>query len=177
MNDVPSEIVDAGPDAVKMYERLLREGYGHRWAEMCALKQPPGLKGTDRAFMQGRMNNEQLDKMPRDHAETMVQQAKQAGVSVSGKYYCGGIADKRGAADPLAWVSSSDDVARVARKRNLTVQGAVNHAGRPVPRPKSKPLSERLTRELMQAEKHKQPTMNKGELREYVVSKYGRKPK
>ena len=37
--------------------------------------------------------------------------------------------------------------------------------------------SERLTRELMREEKTRNPTMKKGELREFVVAKYGRKPK
>jgi hypothetical protein len=62
-------------------------------------------------------------------------------------------------------------------KRNLTVSGAVEHKGTEMPRPKSKPLSERLTREMMRAEKSRNPAMKKGELREYVVDKYGRKPK
>ena len=160
-----------------MYERLLQEGYGHRWAEMCALQRPPGLKGTDRAFMQGRMNNEQLNSMPVDHAQNLVTIAKRAGISISGKYYAAGLADNRGPADPQAWVDSADEVKRVAAVKNLTVRGAVEHQGIPMPRPKSKPLSERLTRELMREEKTRNPTMKKGELREFVVAKYGRKPK
>lgn len=177
MNDVPPDVQRAGKKAIDMYVRLLREGYGHRWAEMCALQKPPGLKGTDRAFMQGRYNNEQFNSMPPDHAANIVTLARRAGISVSGKYYVSGLADGRGPADPAAWVDSTGDVVRVAKARNLTVRGAVEHRGDEMPRPKSKPLSERLTRELMREEKRRNPTMKKGELREYVVSKYGRKPK
>lgn len=177
MKDVPYDIAKAGPAVVATYEKLLRLGYGQRWAEMCALQCPPGVKGTDRSFMQGRYNNEQLNEMPDDHARNIVTLARRAGISVSGKYYVSGLADNRGPADPAAWVDSVHDVKKVAASRNLTVRGAVEHRGEAMPRPKSRPLSERLTRELMREEKARHPTMKKGELREYVVAKYGRKPK
>lgn len=148
-----------------------------RMAEMLALQQPPGVRGGDRAFMENRYNNQQLDQMPKDHAQKMVAEAKRAGVSVSGKYYCSGLADKRGPADPMAWVSGSDDVKAVARARNLSVSGSVNHQGIAA-RPKKGPrLSERLTREMMAAEKQRKPAMKDNELREYVTEKYGRKKK
>lgn len=175
--DVPLEIRNAGRGAVELFVRLLSEGYGQRWAEMCALQKPPGVKGTDRAFMEGRMNNQQLDQMPEDHARNIVTLAKRAGINVNGKYYAGGLADRRGIADPKAWVSSVDDIRRVAIERNLTVSGAVEHKGTPVARPQSKPLSERLTREMMQRERRNHPSMKSGELRELVVEKYGRKVK
>jgi len=127
--------------------------------------------------MQGRYNNEQLNEMPRDHAQNIITLARRAGISVSGKYYVSGLADHRGPGDPAAWVDSVHDVKKVASEKNLTVRGAVEQQGRPMPRPKSKALSERLTRELMRDEKKRHPTMKKGELREYVVAKYGRKPK
>lgn len=174
---VPAEIRAAGRSAVEFFVRLRSEGATERWASMCALQQPPGVKGTDRAFMQGRMNNQQLDQMPVDHARNIVTLAKRAGINVSGKYYAGGLADGRGPADPRAWVSGSDDIKRVAMERNLTVSGAVDHKGMPMDRPKSKPLSERLTKELMRQERKNNPGMKAGELREMVVSKYGRKVK
>ena len=177
MSDVPSHIREAGQEAAALYARLLSEGYGHKWAEMCALRQPPGVCGTDRAYMEGRYNNQQLDRMPPDHARNVVTLAKRAGINVSGKYYAAGLADWRGPADPAAWVDSTADVKRVAMERNLNVSGAVKHNAIPVGPPKSKPLSERLTREMMRAERHNHPGMKRGELREYVVAKYGRKVK
>lgn len=175
--DVPVEVRRAGRTAESLFVRLLSEGYSQRWAEMCALQRPPATKGTDRSFMQGRMNNEQLDSMPVDHARNIVTLAKRAGISVSGKYYAGGLADHRGPADPKAWVSGADDIKRVAMERNLSVSGAVEHKGISVERPKSKPLSERLTRELANRERKNHPNMKAGELREMVVAKYGRRVK
>ena len=177
MRNVPQEIVGAGTEAVRHYVKLLRQGYGHRWAEMCALQQPPGIRGTDRTLMQGRYNNEQFNEMPELHAKNILTLARRAGVSTSGKYYASGLADHRGPADPGAWVDSVADIKKVAAARNLSVQGVVEHQGTQVPKAKSKPLSERLTRELMREERARHPTMKKGELREYVIDRYGRKPK
>lgn len=174
---LPFDIQRARPDVQDAYRRMIATGVKPRLAEMLALQSPPGLKGTDRSFMQGRMNNEQLNAMPEDHARNLVTLAKRAGINVSGKYYSSGLADHRGPADPEAWVDSASDIKRVAEKRNLTVRGAVEHEGRPMPRPKSQPLSESATRQLMKEEKARQPSMKKGELREYVIAKYGRKPK
>ena len=177
MTTTPKNIQEAGREAVGLYEKLLSEGYGHKWAEMCALQQPPGTSGTDRAYMQGRYNNQQLDQMPADHASNVVTLARRAGINPSGKYYAAGLADHRGPADPAAWVDSTGDVKRVAEARNLNVSGAVNHKAHAMPRPKSKPLSERLTREMMRRERSRNPGMKQGELREMVIAKYGRKPK
>lgn len=176
MTNVPPNIASAGRDAIALYTKLLSEGLGHKWAEMCALQQPPGVSGTDRAYMEGRLNNQQLDKMPADHAANIVTLAKRAGISVNGKYYAASLADGRGPADPAAWVDSLGDVKRVAEVRNLNVSGAVTHKARQVA-PNRKPLSERLTREMMQRERPNHPNMKKGELREMVIAKYGRKVK
>jgi hypothetical protein len=156
---------------------MVQNGVAPRMAEMLALQSPPAVKGTDRTLMQGRYNNEQFDAMPLDHARGLLQIARKAGINPNGKYYCSGLADKRGPADPAAWIDSVSDVQKVASARNLTVSGAVQHKGDAMPRPKSKPLSEPLVREMMKVEEHQKPTMKKGELREYVIEKYGRKSK
>lgn len=176
MNDVPESIRKLGAVASATYVKLRSEGLSHKWCEMCVLQQPPGTLGTDRAYMQGRYNNQQLDAMPPDHANGIVTLARRAGINPSGKYYSAALADGRGPADPGAWVDSTADVVRVARERNLTVTGAVEHKGAPET-PKRKPLSERLTREMMRVERPKHPGMKKGELREMVIAKYGRKVK
>lgn len=174
--EIPASIRSRGRDAVEMYAKLRSEGLSHKWCEMCVLQQPPGTLGTDRAYMQGRYNNQQLDAMPTDHAQNIVTLAKRAGINPSGKYYSAALADSRGPQDPGAWVDSTADVVRVARQRNLTVTGAVEHKGIPVA-PKSKPLSERMTKEMMRVERAKNPSMKKAELREMVIAKYGRKVK
>jgi hypothetical protein len=172
---LPYSIDQASRHVQDHYKMMIKDGQSPAFAEMCALQQPPGLKGTDRALMEGRLNNEQFNSMPADHARNMITLAKRAGINPSGKYYSAGLADKRGPADPAAWIDSVGDVTRVAQKRNLTVRGAVNHKGTPVPRPKSPVLSDKLTKEMMNVEKKNHPTMKQGELREMVHDKYGRK--
>lgn len=174
--DVPSNIRRAGPEAVAMYEKLLSE-YGHKWAEMCVLQQPPGTKGTDRALMQGRLNQEWLGQMAPDTASHMLAEAKAAGISTNGKYYMGGLADKRAHRDPAAWVDSAGDILRVAKQRNLTVSGIVEHKGEPQAPPKRKRLNARLTNEMMSAERAAHPgrKISDGDLKELVKDKYGYK--
>ena len=175
MNDIPVDIRSAGPAAIRMYARLLAEGYGHRWAEMCALQKPPGAKGTDRAVMQGRYAEQWLDDMPTDQATRITREARAAGINISGKFYCSGLADKRGHCDPAAWIDSAADIKRVAVQRNLTVRGIVEHEARPMPRPASKPLSERLIREMSAIERRRHPGKSKAEVREIVIDKYAPK--
>lgn len=165
----PEAVIAAGKDAMRVYAAALP--YGQRWAEMCALGVAPGTKGTDRAFMQGRMNNQQLDAMPKAQAAWLSREAREAGINISGKYYCGGIADSRGWRDPEAWVSSNDDVRRVAASRNLHVTGSVEHAGRPEP-PKRTVISESSVREAVRRELKKNPRAKVGEVREKVIEKH-----
>lgn len=166
---IPSQVRDAGPAAVATYKAALP--YGERWAEMCALQCPPGTKGTDRAFNQGRYNQQQFDDMPKLMAERMLREARAAGISTAGKQYVGGLADKRAHQDPEAWVDSTADIVRVARKRNLTVEGIVSHKGTPVP-PKRRALSERVIREEMRHYRKMHPKMKAGEMREMIIDKH-----
>jgi hypothetical protein len=104
-------------------------------------------------------------------AKWLLKEAKEAGINPTGTYYLGGLADKRGWRDPKAWVSSVDDVKRVAQERNLHVEGAVTVEGRAVP-PKRKVLSEQIIRDEMRRnpgmsrdkiiEKHAHPLKKKG---------------
>lgn len=165
----PPEVIAAGPRALNLYEKALP--YGERWAAMVALQQPPGTKGTDRAFLEGRQNNEQLDAMPKRQAEYVARDARQAGINISGKYYCAGIADRRGWKDPAAWVTSNDDVLRVARKRRLHVTGSVNYDPGEAP-PKRVLLSESIIKDELRKEKRKNPKAKTGELREKIIEKH-----
>lgn len=179
MSGVPREIRSAGEEAVRLYVKLISQGLGHRWAEMCALQTPPGVRGTDRAVMQGRYAEQWLDDMPKDQAQRITRQAKAAGINISGKFYMSGLADKRGHLDPAAWIDSAADIKKVARERNLSVRGIVDHTGTPVPPPKPRRLSPKLTREMMAYERAKHPSrkISEGDLKELVKDKYGRKHK
>jgi len=105
-----------------------------------------------------------------------VKDAKAAGININGKHYVAGLADKRGWKDPEAWVSNNDDITTVARKRNLSVSGSVNHEGRAVP-PKRKVLSEKIIKEETRHMKKKFPKASKEELRERVINKHSLKRK
>ena len=131
----------------KHYLRMIADGQEPRFAEMCALQQPPGTKGMDRTFMEGRMDGSWLDKLPKKQAMRMLREAKADGISTAGKYYMSGLADARGHRDPEAWVDSVDDIRRVARNRNLQVQGVVNIESTPVP-PKRVPINPKIVRKL-----------------------------
>ena len=167
--DIPVEIERAGRGAVATYIKALP--YGERWASMVALQVPPGTKGTDRAFLEGRQNNEQLDAMPKRQANYVAKEARDAGISISGKHYCAGIADRRGWRDPAAWVTSNDDVLRVARRRKLHVSGNVNYDPGEAP-PKRVLLSESIIRDEIKKEKRKNPHAKVGELREKIIDKH-----
>ncbi len=171
---IPQHIQRLGKEAAETYERALP--YGERWAEMCAYQVAPGSLGSDRAFMEGRYNNQQLDDMPKRQADYVVREAKAAGVDISGKYYVGGLADKRGWKDPEAWVSGVDDIKRVAQKRRLQVQGIYNYDPGPA-EPKRSVLNERIIKEEVRRLKKREPGKKVGELREKVVEKHALKGK
>jgi len=172
--EIPSRISDRGREVVEVYKRALP--HGEKWAEMCALQIAPGTRGSDRAFMEGRMNNQQLDEMPAQSAKWMAKEAREAGINISGKYYCGGLADTRRWRDPEAWVSSKDDIMRVARKRRLAVSGTVNYDPGPA-EPKRKLINENIVAEEVRKELRKNPRAKPGEVRERVIDKHAYKVK
>lgn len=168
---LPPEIASAPPAVRSHYAKMIRDGQSERFAVMCALQVAPGTKGTDRAFMEGRMNNQQLDDMPSHQARYMIRDAKAAGINISGKHYVAGLADKRGWRDPEAWVSSNDDILRVAQKRQLSVSGTVNYDP-PVQPPKRVALSEKIIKREVARLRKSHPTAKTGELRERVIEKH-----
>jgi hypothetical protein len=174
--ELPFDIQTARPNQISRYRELVGKGMSSRLAEMLALQQPPGTRGTDRAFLEGRQNNEQLDSLPKLQAQYMVREAKKAGISVAGKFYCAGIADKRGWKDPAAWVTSGDDVLKVAKKRDLHLSGAVEYT--PPDRPaKRTVLAESIIQDELKKQKKLNPKAKVGELREKIIEKHAYKVK
>lgn len=171
-NSVPYSVQIAGKEAIRHYLTMLRDGQTPRFAEMCATQTPPGVRGTDRAVMQHRLNGEWLDAMPKHQAASILAQARAAGISTEGKYYMSGLADKRGPSDPAAWIDSASDIKRVAQARNLHVTGIVEHVAHDVPPPKPKPLSESAIRKLMPKYRQENPSKKAGELREMIIEKH-----
>jgi hypothetical protein len=174
--ELPPDIASASAESQAHYKKMIADGQSPRFAAMCALRIAPGTKGSDRAFLEGRQNNQQLDAMPKLQAQYLVREAKQAGINPSGKYYCAGIADRRGWRDPAAWVTSGDDVLRVAKKRRMAVSGSVNYDPGPAP-PERKVLSESIIRDEMRRELKANPAANKRELREKIIDKRAYKVK
>ena len=146
---IPFELKDHPAEVQKHYLKMIEDGQSHNFALMCSLSQPPGTKGTERAFMEKRYNSEWLNDMPKFQADRMLREAKESGITTNGRYYHSGIADKRGWKDPEAWIEGSDDVVRVAKKRNLQVRGSVNvdaHEVEPTKKKFSKQTEDRIVK-------------------------------
>ena len=106
------------------YENMRLAGESHKMAEMLATRTFPGLK-TDAIFNEGKFSGDS-GKIGSQQL-WLKEQAEAAGVSTSGKWYCSGLASFPG--DPTAWVGDRGDVLRIAREKNMTVHGYVEHAG------------------------------------------------
>lgn len=168
--NLPYEIKNASREVQAHYVRMIADGQSERWASMCALQTPPGTKGSDRAFQQGHLDGNWLDELPERQAKRMVREAKAAGISISGKYYMSGLADKRGYCDPEAWVGDVSDVKRVAKNRNLEVKGIVNVEARQEV-PKNVDLNPRIVRELAKKELQKNPGLTQAQAAEKAKAK------
>jgi hypothetical protein len=157
--DLPFEIGRASPEVQGHYIKMVNAGQSPRFAEMCALQQPPGTKGTDRAFQQGRLDGNWLDELPARQAKKMVREAKAAGIDITGKQYVSGLANKLGHCDPRAWVSDLSDVRSVAKDRNLNVSGLVNIQASEV-EPIRQGLNPRIAKDLAKKEIAKNPGLS-----------------
>jgi len=181
MEDLPYDLQNASKEAQDHYRMMVADGQNPRFAEMCALQMPPGTRGTDRAFMQGRYNGEFFNSMPPPLARRLIREAKAAGIDVSGKFYMGGLADKRGHMDPAAWVDSVADIKRVARERDLHVTGIVEHTPPERPPAPSVDISKDILREQVRREMKANPKLKRGEaverVKDRIVPHWKRKKK
>jgi hypothetical protein len=179
--ELPPEIAAASWDVQDHYLRMLEDGQTPQFAAMCALQQPPGTRGTDRAFMQGRLAGEWLNNLPRKQADWLIGQARAAGINTTGKFYMGGIADKRGHLDPEAWVDSTADIVRVAKKRDLEVHGIVDYVPPQKAPPKEVDINPRILREHVREEMKNNPKLKRGEaiekVKDRIVPHWKRKKK
>lgn len=144
------------------------------FAEMCQARQAPGTTGSDRAFMEGQVLNhgfEKGDLMANHYVAT----AKRAGIDIQGKVYRGCLADGRGPADPMAWIGSRDDAMYVAKARNLTTHGSIEHKGHETPPDPEVPLNPRIVKRLSEQYIAQDPKLARDpvEVAEMVVEKHG----
>lgn len=168
MSNLPPDIAVAPREVQEHYLRMIAAGQHPQFAEMCALQQPPGTRGSDRAFMEGRLHGNWIDVMPKKVAQAMLREARMAGISTTGKFFMGGIADKRGYKDPDAWVDSTDDVLRVCKKRDLEIHGIVEYVPPQKGPPKEVEINPRILREHVREEMKKNPKLSRGEATEKV---------
>jgi hypothetical protein len=174
---LPPDIATAPAPVREHFLKVLALGYGERWATMVALQQPPGVSGVDRTFQEGHLDGNWLDKLPKKQAQRMIREAKEAGISTAGKFYFSGIADKRGARDPKAWVSSRDDVLQVCKDRRLEIKGTINYSPGEAPPPKRIDMAPRLVNELVRKELAANPKMKRADAVEAVKKRHALKRK
>lgn len=163
-------------DAQEFYDQMIADGVAPKLAEMLALQQPCGTRGTDRALLQGQTGHGELAHMPEATRKKMLDNAKKAGVNISGKTYISGLA--RHSCDPYAWCDGTGDVVRKAAALGRSTYGVVDYTA-PEREPEPKPvLSERIiNREVSKlvASDPKNATKDKNELREAVIEKHAPK--
>lgn len=107
------------------YLNMRFSGESHNMAEMLATRTFPGVK-TDAVFNEGKFSGQSTGECT-PHGIWLREQARLAGVSTNGKWYCSGLASFPG--DPTAWVDSRGDVLRIAEAKNMTTHGYVDYEG------------------------------------------------
>ena len=168
---IPQSVINLGHHAVKHYEECIENGCTPQFAEMVTLGQPPVYRGSDQAFMSGRLTAGGDTLLP-DQRLVAEREAKAAGINTSGRFYMGGIADKRQYRDPEAWVGSRDDVISTAKRRRLQLQGQINYTPSGNIEPKRKEISKRALRELSKKERAENPELSQKDAEERVKDKY-----
>lgn len=147
---------------------------------MNACRRAPGAANTDRHF--GEKSRHRMNTMGQRNLDKILKLAHDAGVKTQGKVYVGGLGKYT---DQHAWVSSADDVLAVAKQRNLTVSGAVNHQGTAFNEPPKKvPLApdivQRHVNKILHSEPEtaerikKKPNLLR-ELKERVIAKHSKR--
>lgn len=167
------ECVAAG--CVERYDALIKAGNSPGFAVMLAMRQPPGARGTERAFLEGDTIHHGLQHLPESMQMFHIAKARLAGINPTGKVYKSGLADNRGPGDPAAWVSSNEDVIAACRAKNRNCSGAINYQADELPPKPDVPLHPSLVAEFAQQEIAKDPRWkNKPqELREKVIAEHG----
>lgn len=129
--EIPYSVRQRGCEA--LFLKAVANGTSEKMAEMLALQEPPGIRGTNDQFMRGMKHGGQFNPdKPFDRMviEDAKRQAKRAGISLSGKYYSSQCADYPN--DPRAWFANKDDEAAYIRSRGWSCRGGKVVKGREV---------------------------------------------
>lgn len=100
------------------YYECRKNGCAHRLAEMLASRSAPALD-TPTTFINGITDNMQNEDDP--YTRYVLQRAREAGVNTRGARYSNQLATEMG--DPKAWITSKDDVKRIAERNGQDVSG------------------------------------------------------
>jgi hypothetical protein len=143
--------------------------------EMLAARRAPGLKGSERAFLQGRIGaSHDLDTMPLNSRTKWLMMAKKAGISLEGKVHMSGIGQGLD-----SWVSNFDEgLSRLkARGDRVVIQnGEVVYEPPEQPEKPDIPLAEDIVRDSVRDMVKVNPGLKKKkyrELREMAIEKHG----
>ena len=128
LDRIEYEVLRLNYDAQQFYYDMVANGQNPRFALMCACKQAPGTRYTDKTFNMERRDI--MNTMNPKQREDYLKIARKSGISTQGKYYVGAFGRPN---DPRAWVSTVDEATAVCRDKNLTADGIVKHRGSPAP--------------------------------------------
>lgn len=131
LNDVviPDEILERGDTAVEIYLTSVGRGESPKFAEMCALRSPPGLRGTDAINFRGTQAGNPFPDMPESLRQDYIRQCREQGISFQGKVYKTGLVRPGYGGrrmDPEALVDSTGDIKRIIERRGWGCEGMVN---------------------------------------------------
>lgn len=122
-NSVIEMEINEQPQVVQdFYYNLVSKGETPQMSHMLAMRQSPRMLGGDQYFCEG--NRRKMMDMDESSRDELVRVAKKNGINTGGKYHHSGIG---AASDPGSWVSSSDDLLDVCKKRGLSCEGAVTY--------------------------------------------------
>lgn len=163
-----------------IYDKLIKDGQSPNMAAMLAAMQPPGVWNTDSNF--NRRENDRMKALDDNQMDDIVSIAKRAGITTHGKSYNGQLGKYD---DPLAWVSSTNDVKKSAMKKGLDVDGMVKVKGYRGPRKKTRLASDivdRLEGNARRKDRKLDESCKKSDnvrtqLREKLTIKHSQKPK
>ena len=126
---IPDEVLDRGDRAVEIYLTSRGGGESESWALMCALRSPPGLKGTDSINFRGVAAGNPFPDMPESLRQHYIKQCRAQGIDFNGKVYKTGLVRKGYGGlrfDPQALVDSTSSVKQVLERNGWGAEGMVN---------------------------------------------------
>lgn len=162
-----------------VYDYLIDIGNSPNMAAMLATQRAPGTWNTDADF--SRRENDRMRSQSESHVEEITKIARKAGINTAGKTYNGQLGKYN---DPMAWVSSKDDVRNAAVSKGLEIDGMVKVNGYK-PNTKKGPrlagdIVDRLEKQARSQDRKLDESCLKSDnarmdLRKKIVNRHGRK--